>query len=177
MEYASKGELYDYISERRRLSERETRHFFRQIVSAVHYCHKVRLRPARALVTDGCDGAMWFFPQNTGDICSLSSAWRIYEIEENPPIILESRHNPWWTFSFVSFPSSSSYSQRLFFYLNFLFWIILDVQQRFQASTESSRMPLTRFPLMGTGYITIVHLLKPRHQHSGAVINKTPDLI
>jgi len=41
MEYASKGELYDYISERRRLSERETRHFFRQIVSAVHYCHKV----------------------------------------------------------------------------------------------------------------------------------------
>ncbi|XP_058883734.1 NUAK family SNF1-like kinase 1 [Acipenser ruthenus] len=40
MEYASKGELYDYISERRSLSERETRHFFRQIVSAVHYCHK-----------------------------------------------------------------------------------------------------------------------------------------
>ncbi|MGH0171142.1 UNVERIFIED_CONTAM: hypothetical protein FKN15_068366 [Acipenser sinensis] len=41
MEYASKGELYDYISERRSLSERETRHFFRQIVSAVHYCHKL----------------------------------------------------------------------------------------------------------------------------------------
>ncbi|XP_074082861.1 NUAK family SNF1-like kinase 1 isoform X2 [Macrotis lagotis] len=40
MEYASKGELYDYISERRRLTERETRHFFRQIISAVHYCHK-----------------------------------------------------------------------------------------------------------------------------------------
>ncbi|KAL4612762.1 NUAK family SNF1-like kinase 1 [Arapaima gigas] len=40
MEYASKGELYDYISERRRLSERETRRFFRQIVSAVHHCHK-----------------------------------------------------------------------------------------------------------------------------------------
>ena len=57
MEYASKGELYDYISERRRLSERETRHFFRQIVSAVHYCHKVRLRPAGALLTDGFDGA------------------------------------------------------------------------------------------------------------------------
>lgn len=42
MEYASKGELYDYISERRRLNERETRRFFRQIVSAVHHCHKVR---------------------------------------------------------------------------------------------------------------------------------------
>lgn len=42
MEYASKGELYDYLNERHRLTERETRHFFRQIVSAVHYCHKVR---------------------------------------------------------------------------------------------------------------------------------------
>ncbi|XP_078408970.1 NUAK family SNF1-like kinase 1 isoform X2 [Cetorhinus maximus] len=40
MECASKGELYDYISERRKLSERETRMFFRQIVAAVHYCHK-----------------------------------------------------------------------------------------------------------------------------------------
>uniref|UniRef100_A0A667Z190 non-specific serine/threonine protein kinase n=1 Tax=Myripristis murdjan TaxID=586833 RepID=A0A667Z190_9TELE len=40
MEYASKGELYDYVSERQRLSERETRHFFRQIVSAVHHLHK-----------------------------------------------------------------------------------------------------------------------------------------
>lgn len=50
MEYASKGELYDYISERRKLSERETRHFFRQIVSAVHHCHKVRgLSPTRTV--------------------------------------------------------------------------------------------------------------------------------
>ncbi|XP_067914849.1 NUAK family SNF1-like kinase 1 [Heterodontus francisci] len=40
MECAIKGELYDYISERRKLSERDTRLFFRQIVSAVHYCHK-----------------------------------------------------------------------------------------------------------------------------------------
>ena len=41
MEYASRGDLYDYIIERQRLSEREARHFFRQIVSAVHYCHQV----------------------------------------------------------------------------------------------------------------------------------------
>lgn len=41
MEYASKGDLYDYISERQRLSEQEARHFFRQVVSAVYYCHKV----------------------------------------------------------------------------------------------------------------------------------------
>lgn len=41
MEYASRGDLYDYISERPRLSEQDARHFFRQIVSAVHYCHLV----------------------------------------------------------------------------------------------------------------------------------------
>uniref|UniRef100_A0A2K5WLT5 non-specific serine/threonine protein kinase n=1 Tax=Macaca fascicularis TaxID=9541 RepID=A0A2K5WLT5_MACFA len=43
MEYASRGDLYDYISERQQLSEREARHFFRQIVSAVHYCHQSRV--------------------------------------------------------------------------------------------------------------------------------------
>ena len=41
MEYASRGDLYDYVSERQRLGERDARHFFRQIVSAVHYCHQV----------------------------------------------------------------------------------------------------------------------------------------
>ncbi|XP_004558966.3 NUAK family SNF1-like kinase 1 [Maylandia zebra] len=40
MEYASRGELYDYIQERRRLPETEARSIFRQITSAVHYCHK-----------------------------------------------------------------------------------------------------------------------------------------
>ncbi|XP_077430364.1 NUAK family SNF1-like kinase 2 isoform X2 [Vanacampus margaritifer] len=40
MEYASRGDLYDYICDRRHISERESRHFFRQIVSAVHYCHQ-----------------------------------------------------------------------------------------------------------------------------------------
>ena len=50
MEYASKGDLYDYISERQRLSEQEARHFFRQVVSAVYYCHKVgRHRASRGL--------------------------------------------------------------------------------------------------------------------------------
>ncbi|XP_040009207.1 NUAK family SNF1-like kinase 1 isoform X2 [Xiphias gladius] len=41
MEYASRGELYDYIQERRRLPETEARSIFRQITSAVHYCHKL----------------------------------------------------------------------------------------------------------------------------------------
>lgn len=58
MEYASKGELYDYISERRRLSERETRHFFRQIVSAVHYCHKV---PSPAMAFMAPSDAFFFY--------------------------------------------------------------------------------------------------------------------
>ncbi|XP_042321263.1 NUAK family SNF1-like kinase 2 [Sceloporus undulatus] len=40
MEYASKGDLYDYIAERQRLTEQEARHFFRQVVSAIYYCHK-----------------------------------------------------------------------------------------------------------------------------------------
>lgn len=39
MEYASRGDLFEYISERQ-ISEKEARHFFRQIVSAVHYCHR-----------------------------------------------------------------------------------------------------------------------------------------
>ncbi|KAG9280615.1 NUAK family SNF1-like kinase 1 [Astyanax mexicanus] len=60
MEYASKGELYDYISERRKLSERETRHFFRQIVSAVHHCHKNGvvhrdLKLENVLLDDNCN--------------------------------------------------------------------------------------------------------------------------
>lgn len=40
MEYASRGDLYDYICDKRSISEREARHFFRQIASAVHYCHQ-----------------------------------------------------------------------------------------------------------------------------------------
>uniref|UniRef100_A0A4W5K5K2 non-specific serine/threonine protein kinase n=1 Tax=Hucho hucho TaxID=62062 RepID=A0A4W5K5K2_9TELE len=40
MEYASRGDLYDYISEKQRISKRDARHLFRQIVSAVHYCHR-----------------------------------------------------------------------------------------------------------------------------------------
>ncbi|XP_057181445.1 NUAK family SNF1-like kinase 2 isoform X2 [Triplophysa rosa] len=40
MEYASGGDLYDYISDKPHMSENEARHLFRQIVSAVHHCHK-----------------------------------------------------------------------------------------------------------------------------------------
>ncbi|KAK6033954.1 kinase domain protein [Cooperia oncophora] len=40
MEYASGGELYDYVSRFGSLPESEARRIFRQITSAVLYCHK-----------------------------------------------------------------------------------------------------------------------------------------
>ncbi|KAJ8301854.1 hypothetical protein KUTeg_020841 [Tegillarca granosa] len=41
MEYAKGGELYDYINDRHRLSEKEARQLYRQIVSAIHHCHEI----------------------------------------------------------------------------------------------------------------------------------------
>ncbi|KAI9104952.1 kinase-like domain-containing protein, partial [Phlyctochytrium arcticum] len=40
MEYASGGELFDYIVAHKRVKEKEARSFFRQVLSAVDYCHK-----------------------------------------------------------------------------------------------------------------------------------------
>jgi len=39
MEYASGGELFDYIVSKKRIKEKEARRFFRQIISALDYCH------------------------------------------------------------------------------------------------------------------------------------------
>lgn len=39
VEYCSGGELFDHIVEKTRLPERESRIFFRQILSAVAYLH------------------------------------------------------------------------------------------------------------------------------------------
>ncbi|CAF0805894.1 unnamed protein product [Didymodactylos carnosus] len=41
IEYASGGELYDYLNRMKRIPEAEARAIFRQIVSAVHFLHKV----------------------------------------------------------------------------------------------------------------------------------------
>lgn len=43
MEYARGGELYDYIVSHGRFSEDEARKKFRQIISAVSYCHSKRV--------------------------------------------------------------------------------------------------------------------------------------
>jgi len=40
MEIAAGGELYDYLSERKCLEEVEAKRIFRQIATAVYYCHK-----------------------------------------------------------------------------------------------------------------------------------------
>lgn len=66
MEYASRGDLYDYISERPRLSERDARHFFRQIVSALHYCHQVSAhRSPLCLGEEGTSGALRLLDSQT----------------------------------------------------------------------------------------------------------------
>jgi BR serine/threonine kinase len=40
LDYVAGGELFDYLVKRVRLPEREARRFFRQIISAVDFCHK-----------------------------------------------------------------------------------------------------------------------------------------
>ncbi|XP_046382501.1 serine/threonine-protein kinase SIK3 homolog isoform X2 [Ischnura elegans] len=42
-EFASNGEIFDYIVEKGRMSEEEARSVFRQIVSAVNYCHSMNV--------------------------------------------------------------------------------------------------------------------------------------
>lgn len=39
VEYVPKGEIFEYIVEQGRLSEKEARRFFQQIISGVEYCH------------------------------------------------------------------------------------------------------------------------------------------
>ena len=41
MQYASGGEVYDYVSYHKVLSDSEARRLFRQIATAIYYCHKV----------------------------------------------------------------------------------------------------------------------------------------
>ncbi|KAJ1515000.1 SIK kinase 3 [Coelomomyces lativittatus] len=43
MDYAAGGEFVDYLASKGRLTEAEARHYFRQLVSAVHHCHSANL--------------------------------------------------------------------------------------------------------------------------------------
>lgn len=43
MEYAAGGELYDYLSEKKKLTEDEAKRIFRQVAIAIFYCHKVNI--------------------------------------------------------------------------------------------------------------------------------------
>lgn len=43
MQNASGGELYEFLSERKVLSDTEARRIFRQVVAAVYYIHKYKI--------------------------------------------------------------------------------------------------------------------------------------
>lgn len=43
MEYASGGELYEYVSNQKVLNDSEARRLFRQIAAAIYYCHKNKI--------------------------------------------------------------------------------------------------------------------------------------
>ena len=43
MEYLEGGELFEYVSKKGHLSEKEAQIFFRQLSDAIHYCHRENL--------------------------------------------------------------------------------------------------------------------------------------
>jgi len=43
MEYAEGGELFDYLVAHGRMKEKEARRHFRQILSAIDYCHSLKV--------------------------------------------------------------------------------------------------------------------------------------
>ncbi len=57
MEYASGGELFEYIVKRKKLKEQEAVRFFQQIISGIEYIHKSGichrdLKPENLLLDD-----------------------------------------------------------------------------------------------------------------------------
>jgi serine/threonine-protein kinase HSL1 (negative regulator of Swe1 kinase) len=81
MEYASGGELYDHVSKHGSLPESEARRIFRQITSAVLYCHKVSIdlfarSGAKILIRASSNKNIEFFVSSNIDYSRHSSDQR-----------------------------------------------------------------------------------------------------
>ena len=51
LEHVSGGELFDYLVKKGRLTPKEARKFFRQIISALDFCHSHSIWSVRGLLT------------------------------------------------------------------------------------------------------------------------------
>lgn len=65
MEIAAGGELYDYISDRKTLGEPDARRIFRQIATAIYYCHKVGVSPRLFSFSRGSINVMFILTRHT----------------------------------------------------------------------------------------------------------------
>lgn len=62
MEYASGGELFEYVRRSGRLSEDAARFFFQQLISGVDYCHQVRSQSIVGCVCNASCSALYGVP-------------------------------------------------------------------------------------------------------------------
>merc|ERR1711953_1038459 len=93
MEIAAGGELYDFLSERKTLEENEARRIFRQIATAVFYCHKHNIchRDLKLenilLDEDGCAKIADFGLSNVFDNTNLLSTFCGSPLYASPEIV------------------------------------------------------------------------------------------
>eukprot|EP00731_Ephydatia_muelleri_P017625 Em0010g723a len=100
LEYCPGGELFDYIVAKERLSEREARSFFRQILASIHYVHQMGfihrdLKPENLLLDEDShikliDFGLVAEPDSTMDLlqtCCGSPAYAAPELIKGGPYI------------------------------------------------------------------------------------------